>query len=138
MYQRIMVPVDLAHVEQLTKALTTGADLAKLYQIPVCYVGVTAALPGSVAHNPDEYDELLRNFTQDQKDSQGLADVSSMTILSNDPAVDLDDKLMQAAQDLGADLIVMASHKPGLIEHIFASNAGYVASYSTVSVLVVR
>jgi len=41
MYQKIMVPVDLAHVERLGKALGTATDLAKHYGIPVCYVGVT-------------------------------------------------------------------------------------------------
>jgi nucleotide-binding universal stress UspA family protein len=36
MYSRIMVPVDLAHIERLEKALATAADLAKHYEITMC------------------------------------------------------------------------------------------------------
>ena len=59
-------------------------------------------------------------------------------VVSHDPAVDLDDSLMQAIADTGADLVVMASHVPGLPEHIFASNAGYLANHASVSVFVIR
>lgn len=53
-------------------------------------------------------------------------------------AADLGNVLIKAAEDLGVELIVMTSHVPGFIEHIFASNAGYVASHAKCSVYVVR
>lgn len=59
-------------------------------------------------------------------------------MIDNDVAVDLGNVLIKAAEDMGVDLIVMASHIPGLLEHIFASNAGYVASHAKCSVYVVR
>ncbi len=137
MYQKIMVPVDLAHVERLHKALTTAADLAKHYRTPVCYVGVTTTLPSAAAHTPEEFAHKLKHFGQAQADKHGF-EVSTMTLTSHDPAVDLDATLMDAIQESGADLVVMASHAPGLADHIFASNAGYLASHAKVSVLVVR
>ncbi|WP_432470999.1 universal stress protein [Amphritea sp. HPY] len=137
-YQKIMVPVDLVHIDHLGKALTTVADLARMYQIPVCYVGVSSALPSEIAHNPDEFANQLELFAQQQADKHGLPEVTSWAVISHDPAVDLDAKLMQTATELGADLIVMASHVPGLIEYVFSSNAGYVASHASVSVFVVR
>lgn len=138
MYSRIMVPVDLAHAEKLEKALQTAADLAKLYHASVCYIGVTASTPSSVAHNPEEFSKKMELFGQEQALKYNLSNVSSASYLSHDPAVDLDDTLMHAATDTGADLVVMASHVPGLLEHVFASNAGYFASFSKMSVLVVR
>ena len=137
-YQKIMVPVDLVHVDHLEKALATAAELARLYQIPVCYVGVSSALPGEIAHNPDEFAYQLEQFSRQQADDNSLPEVTSWAVISHDPAVDLDAKLMQTATELGVDLIVMASHVPGLIEYIFSSNAGYVASHARVSVFVVR
>lgn len=137
MYTKIMVPVDLAHVERLDKALTTAADLAKHYGVSVCYVGVTAATPGQVAHNPKEYNAKLEQFGAQQASRHGI-EATTRTILSHDPAVDLDQALLRALGDTGADLVVMASHVPGLAEHIFASNAGYVASHAKVSVFVIR
>jgi nucleotide-binding universal stress UspA family protein len=137
MYTKIMVPVDLAHVDKLDKALTTATDLARHYRIPVCYVGVTAEAPTSVAHTPKEYGDKLAAFGASQAEQHGL-EVTTKAYPSHDPSIDLDRTLIDAAKENGADLIVMASHVPGLTDHIFHSNAGTVASYSKVSVFVVR
>lgn len=137
MYKKIMVPVDLAHVERLEKAINTATDLAKHYAIPICFVGVTAETPTSVAHTPAEFAEKLKAFGAKHAAEHGLSiDVAAYP--SHDPAVDLDKALLAAASETAADLIVMASHVPGLPEHIFASNAGAVASHAAVSVFVVR
>jgi nucleotide-binding universal stress UspA family protein len=45
---------------------------------------------------------------------------------------------MKAIDKIGADLVVMASHKPGFLEHIFSSHGGYIAQHATCSVFVVR
>lgn len=137
MYKKIMVPVDLAHADRLDKALTTAADLSKHYKIPVCYVGITATTPGPVAHTPEEYNSKLEAFAKEQGTKHGI-DASAHTKISPDPSVDLDETLITALKEIDADLVVMASHVPGVPEHIFASNAGYLASHAPVSVLVVR
>mgnify|MGYP000504204138 CR=1 FL=1 len=137
MYKKIMVPVDLAHADRLDKALTTAADLSRHYKIPVCYVGITATTPGPVAHTPQEFQSKLDAFARDEATKRGI-DASSLTKISHDPSVDLDETLISALNETGADLVVMASHVPGVPEHIFASNAGYLASHAPVSVLVVR
>jgi nucleotide-binding universal stress UspA family protein len=137
MYRKIMVPVDLAHIERLEKAITTATDLAKHYGIPICFVGVTAETPTEVAHTPKEFGDKLEAFGAGQSEKHGL-EVDTAAYPSHDPAVDLDRTLIAAARENGADLIVMASHVPGLQEHIFASNAGAVASHAGVSVFVIR
>lgn len=137
MYKKIMVPVDLAHVERLEKALATAADLARHYQIPVCYVGVTGGTPSEVAHNPQEFAGKLEQFAAGQAAQHGLRAETAAPI-AHDPAIDLSRTLIEAIDNVGADLVVMASHIPGLPDHIFSSNAGAVASYAAVSVLVVR
>ncbi|KAA3634696.1 MAG: universal stress protein [Proteobacteria bacterium] len=138
MYKKIMVPVDLGHVERLEKALTTAADLSNHYRIPLCYVGVSAATPGSLAHNPHEFEAKMKSFGEDQAKKFSLDGVSTETYISHDPTIDLDATLLRAVEATGADLVVMASHVPGLAEHLFASNAGYVAMHSKASVFVVR
>ena len=138
MYTKILVPVDLAHVKQLEKALATAADLSKHYAIPICYVSVSAAAPGVVAHNPSEFRAKLEAFAQSQSESRGLEQATSMALISHDPSVDLDTTLMKAIEEAGADLVVMHSHVPGFPEYLFASNAGYIAMHGKVSVLVVR
>ena len=137
MYQRIMVPVDLSHIERLGKTLDTATDLAKHYGTSICFVGVTTGPPGQVAHTPEEYATKLADFAAQQSKAHGLK-IDAKAYTSHDPAVDLDQKLLEAIKDTGADLVVMASHIPGFPEHIFASNAGAVASHADVSVFVIR
>jgi nucleotide-binding universal stress UspA family protein len=137
MYTKIMVPVDLAHIDRLSKAITTATDLAKHYGIPICFVGVTAEAPTEVAHSPREFGDKLAKFGAEQSNTHGL-EIATAAYRSHDPATDLDKMLIAAAREQDADLIVMASHVPGLPEHFFASNAGAVASHADVSVFVVR
>ena len=137
MYNTIMVPVDLEHVDQLEKALSVAADLATHYQADLYAVGVTASAPGVVAHNPTEYAEKLAAFAERQTAERGVR-FRSKPMVSHDPTVDLDDTLKKAGSEIGADLVVMASHIPGFIDYIFASRAGYLASHSDLSVFVVR
>lgn len=137
MYKKMMVPVDLAHVDKLDKALTTALDLAKHYGLPICYVGITETAPSPVAHSPEEYGQKLDQFAREHGGSEGL-EVTSKVYISHDPARDLYKILTHAADEMGADLVVMASHVPGLPEHVFTSNAGYVASHADVSVFVIR
>jgi nucleotide-binding universal stress UspA family protein len=137
MYKSIMIPVDLAHPDELEKALTTGADLAKHYRAELHAVSVTHAAPGVVAHNPSEYARKLEAFAADQTRKYGVEFRAKMMV-SHDPTVDLDDTLERAASEIGADLVVMASHVPGFWDHIFASRAGYLASHTKLSVFVVR
>ena len=137
MYKKIMVPVDLTHVERLSKAIDTATDLAKLYSIPVLFVGVTAEMPTAVAHNPKEFAEKLREFGKAQSESHGLI-IETKAFPSHDPATDLVKTLIAAAAEGDADLIVMASHVPGFPDHFFIANAGSVALHAKVSVFVVR
>jgi nucleotide-binding universal stress UspA family protein len=137
MYTKIMVPVDLRHIEKLDKALATAADLSKHYDAPAQLVGVTSSAPSSVAHSPEEYATKLKEFAAAEGKKRGV-EFGAHAITSPDPARDLDDTLGREAHDIGADLIVMGSHEPGFAEHLFSSNAGYLASHTDISVFVVR
>ncbi|MAZ17079.1 universal stress protein [Oricola sp.] len=137
MYKRIMVPVDLVHADKLAPALDTAANLAKLYKIPVTYVGVTASTPGPLGHNPGEYEEKLKHFSEDQGTSHGI-ETDCITVVSHDPAVDLDDKLIDTAHKTGSNLIVMATHIPNVADHFWPSNGGRLATHTDASVFLVR
>jgi nucleotide-binding universal stress UspA family protein len=137
MYTTLMVPVDLAHVQSLDKALRCAADLARLWKAAVVYVGVTAGAPSALAHNPAEFQQRLDAFAQAQAAQHGIT-ASGHMALCNDPAVELEQALMKAIDDTSADLVVMASHIPGLKEHLWPSNGGQLAGHAKASVLVVR
>ena len=46
--------------------------------------------------------------------------------------------LRKAIEEVGADLVVMATHIPGAAEHLFASHGGSVAAHAKISVFLVR
>jgi nucleotide-binding universal stress UspA family protein len=131
-----MVPVDLAHVSALEPALKVAADLAGHYNARVTYVGVTHSQPSSVAHNPEEFARKLAEFAAAQKDAHGMSETVAHAITSHDPAVDLDKKLEHAVSELGADLVVMASHIPRHFD--LGSHGGRVATHTDASVMLVR
>ena len=137
MYSKIMVPVDLFHTDKLGKALQTAADLASHYGASVCYVAVTANTPTALAHNPAEFAERLKAFAAAQAEAHGHS-AESRAYASRDPAIDLDATLLKAVDETGADLVVMASHIPGVVDHIWPSNGGTIAAHARASVLVVR
>lgn len=137
MYHRIALPVDLAHTDRLDKAISTATDFAKNYNASLTFVAVTAATPSEVAHNPAEFSEKLDNFAAEQSAAHSI-DISAKMVICHDPAVELDEALSKAFHETGVDLVVMASHVPGFREYIFSSNAGYLASHTDLSVMIVR
>ena len=137
MYKNILVPVDLEHHEQVSKALAVGGDLAKHYGAGITVVSVTMSGPSAVARNPEEFETKLKQFVSEKSKEFGIP-VSTKVMISHDPTIDIDDVLQKAIAELNADLVVMASHVPGAKEYVLASRAGYLASHAGISVMVVR
>ncbi|MGJ3260262.1 MAG: universal stress protein [Rhodospirillales bacterium] len=137
MFKAIMVPVDVSHIDTLKRALDVAGDLGKHYGAEVILVAVTTAAPAAAAHSPEELEDKLTALAKEMSDTKGVA-VQEKTVVSHDPAVDLEDKLVETANDLSADLVVMASHKPGLLEYIIDAHAVDFAAHAEMSVFIVR
>lgn len=138
MFKRILVPVDLTNIDRLEKALDLAARTAKENDAKVVYVGVVDAIPTtSTRTEGDKLKALLDDFAAEQADTHGIQ-VSDHIALRGDLHMNVGSDIIDAAKQTNCDLIIMASHVPGIKEHIFSSNAGYVASHAPVSVYVVR
>lgn len=137
MFKRIMMPVDLAHVDSLAQAMTVAADLAGHYGVELVFVGVTGTAPSGAAHSPEEYRDKLAGFAA-EKASRHAISTASHTVVSHDPAVELDDVLVRAVAEVGADLVVMATHVPNMSDMILPAHGGALARHTDVSVFLVR
>lgn len=137
MYNKIMVPVDLAHIGALEKSLQVASDMAQHFDAELCYVSVTTNIPGPVARTPDEYEQQLNKFAKEHADSHGRP-VSAQVFLSHDPAVDLNDILIKAIKETGSDLVVMGTHLPRHLDAVMPSHGGQLASHTDVSIFLVR
>ncbi|WP_297768292.1 universal stress protein [uncultured Roseovarius sp.] len=137
MFSTIMVPVDLVHKDTLDKALDVAGDIAKRHGATIKVVSVGGELPNELGHNAGEFTETVKKFADRLRDKYGV-NVEAETIISHDPEVETTSALMKAIDETGTDLVIMASHVPGILEHIFSSHGGYIAQHAKVSVFVVR
>ena len=137
MFKKILSPIDLAHAEKLTHALTVTSDLAKLYGAEVCFIGVTTATPSALARTPEDYKALLAKFAAEQAQKFGIT-ATSHAIVSHDPSVQMNRDLEDAVSKSGADLVVMATHPPGVSDYFWSGHGAHLAAHSKASVMLVR
>lgn len=138
MYSRILVPVDLDNVDQLKKALSVAAQMAKENDATVVYVAIVDAVPTSSTQSEGvRTKDRLDSFTAEQAKTHGIK-TADHVMLRGDLHLHVGKEIIQTAQNAECDLIVMASHMPGLKDHILSSNAGYVATHAPVCVYVIR
>ena len=138
MYSRILVPVDLDNVDKLTKALDLAGETAKQHASEVIYVDVVDAVPTTSARTMGErLADRVAVFASEQAKHHGITTHGKIALRS-DLHLNVGSDIVKTAAETGCDLIVMASHVPGFKDHIFSSNAGFVASHAPKSVYVVR
>ena len=138
MFSRILVPVDLNNVDKLTKALDIAAQTAKENDATVVYVGIVDAVPTiSTTTEGERIKAVLDSFTAEQAKTHGIK-TADHVMLRGDLHLHVGKDIITAAKDGNCDLIVMASHIPGIKDHIFSSNAGYVATHAPICVYVIR
>jgi len=136
MYRTIVIPIDLAqeekgrHIVDLAKKL--GGDEARFI-----LTNVLEELPGYVAV------ELPAGLIERSCEE---AQVKLETIVA-DAGIEAEivlrighpgNEILQLAEEKNADLIMVASHRPGLQDYFIGSTAGRVVRHATCSVLVVR
>lgn len=137
MFHKILVPVDLTHATSLAKTLRIAGDLARQNQAELCFVGVASSAPSAVARTPDDYEQALAEFAAAQAKAMGVS-ASSEALIAHDPAVQLNHLLEATAERLGADLVVMATHMPGVTDYIWSGHGAHMAAHAKASVFLVR
>ena len=143
MFQRILVPVDLADPEFVKPGLSTAVELAKASSGSVRLINVIPMTPVMLAeYVPPDFEVQQRKAAED-----GLAALVKETGI--DPARvsaavrqgGIYQEILEEANSIGADLIVMSSHRPqraAVRTYFLGSSAGHVVRYAKCSVLVVR
>ena len=132
MFQSILVPIDLADTDLARPAIETAASLSKSS-------GGVVRLVMLAEYVPPDFE-----LQQRQSSEEALAIVARESgIESRRISVTVRQggiyhEVLEEAADVGADLIVMTSHRPSMQSYFLGSNAGHVVRYAKCSVLVVR
>ena len=129
MFTKIMVPVDLDAPEIAEKAMAVAKRLAAIDDAEVLVISITAD-----PRDPEK-EAALENRLQAYVDAQKgeLRMDGVLTLGGTVPA-----EIRNAAEDMGVDLIVMASHEPRIDDYLFGSRSARVALHTQCSVMVVR
>lgn len=140
MYKKMLVPIDLADPDYAKPAIETAVEMTRASGGSVRLVNVMPMTPVMLAeYVPPDFDVQQRKSAE-----EAIAVVAKGTGL--DPAQistvvrqgGIYHEILDEAQSMGADLIVMSSHRPAMRTYFLGSNAGHVVRYAPCSVLVVR
>jgi nucleotide-binding universal stress UspA family protein len=140
MFKKILVPVDLTEPEFAKPAIDTAVEMARTSGGEIRIVNVLPMTPVMLAeYVPADFDTQQRQSSEEA--IAKLAKESGMEASRLSTAVrqgGIYHEVLEEAELMGADLIVMVSHRPALKTYFLGSNAGHVVRYATCSVLVVR
>ncbi|HET8545971.1 MAG TPA: universal stress protein [Pseudolabrys sp.] len=140
MYNKILVPVDLADTDLAKPAISTAVEMARSSNGSVRLVNVLAMTPVMLAeYVPPDFDVQQRKSAEE-----------ALSIIAQECGLDaahasatvrqggIYHEVLEEAKNFNADLIVMSSHRPAMRTYFLGSNAGHVVRYAKCSVLVVR
>ena len=135
MYKKILVAIDMAHVAE-GKAIIDIAT-AHAADAKIVLLNVVEEVPSWAAIELPS-DIIEKSLESSRQDLQAIATASGMQM---DVEVRIGHSyttILDTAEDLGVDLIIIASHRPGLQDYFLGSTAAKVVRHAKCSVLVVR
>jgi nucleotide-binding universal stress UspA family protein len=140
MYHRILVPIDLADVELAKPALASAVLMAQETDGSVRLINVLPMTPVMlVEYVPPDFEAQQRGAAEEAiaivAKEIGLPAERVSTVVRQG---NVDREILDEANAMHADLIVMSSHRTGVRTYFLGSNAGHVVRYAACSVLVVR
>lgn len=140
MYDHILVPIDLEHIQASEKAVETACQMARDYNAVVHFLSVVAPLNALAAsYFPKDYKHTLSEAASKslhEYTAENIADDIQIQHIITHGAVY--DQVIEVQQKISADLIVMASHRPELRDYLLGPNAARVVRHAPCTVMVVR
>jgi universal stress protein G len=140
MFKRILVPVDLAETELAKPAISAACAMARSTEGTVRLLNVMPMTPVMLAeYVPPDFEAQQKTASEEAlaiiAQECGLAPGRVTSVVRQGGIYH---EVLEEAKQLGADLIVMSSHRPAMKTYFLGSNAGHVVRYAKCSVLVLR
>ena len=140
MYKTILVPVDLAEADLANPALDAAIAFAEASGGSVRLVYVRSLVPMTyMEFVPADFDTEQQAEAETKlgaiaaKIKLPAERVSAKVLLGS-----VHGEVLAEAEATGTDLIVVGSHKPGMLAYVIGSNASAIVRRAKCSVLVVR
>lgn len=141
MYKTILIPVDVDEPSSWERALPVAVEYTQIFGARLHAVTVLPAFGSGVvgSYFPADFEEKARVAAQAELEALMRDRVPSNIDLTCHVAHGtVYEEILRLAGGIGADLIVMASHRPELKDYLIGPNASRVVRHADMSVLVVR
>jgi nucleotide-binding universal stress UspA family protein len=140
MFKHILVPVDLAETELAKEAIETAIGMARQSGGTVRLINILPMTPVMLAeYVPPDFEAQQKSASEEAltiiANECGLGDGKVTSVVRQGGIYH---EVLEEAKAIGADLIVMSSHRPAMRTYFLGSNAGHVVRYAKCSVLVLR
>ncbi len=136
MYKKILVAIDMGHVAE-GKTIIDIAAAHAAEGAEIILLNVVEEIPNWAAVELPA-DITKKSLETSQQDLKAIATASGMKMKVEVRLGHSYSTILDAAEDLGVDLIIVASHRPGLQDYFLGSTAAKVVRHAKCSVLVVR
>jgi nucleotide-binding universal stress UspA family protein len=140
MFKRLLAPIDLSEPEMTKQGVDAALEFARLFDAQLHLLNVQTIMPVLMFdYVPAGFDERLRETIE-----QELAELVARIDFPKDRLSTqlrfggVYPEVLAEAEDWGADLIVLCSHRPTMATYLIGSNAKTIVRHAKCSVLVVR
>lgn len=140
MYRTILVPVDLSDLDVAAPAIDAAVRLADWSGAALRLVNVQQMLPATyMDYVPPDFDSQQREWADaEMKRLRANVKLPPERISTVVRMGGIYPEILAEADEWGADLIVIGSHRPAMSTYLLGSNAKTVVRHAKCSVLVVR
>ena len=135
MYSNIIVPLAFDEDHNPDTALNVARTLAS-NGARITLVHVMADVPGyAISYMPEGYGAELRKTLQEQLDALADDFEAGAGVIRQGNAAN---EILDLAEEIQADCIIIASHRPGFGDYLIGSTAARVVRHAPCSVMVLR
>jgi len=136
MYKTILVPIDMSHIAKgkanidlAAQHAATGANIILLNVVEEIPNWAAVELPAGL---------IDKSLQASQSELKAIATAAGMKVEVEVRTGHSYNTILEVAEEKHADLIIIASHRPGLKDYFLGSTAAKVVRHANCSVLVVR
>jgi universal stress protein F len=140
MYVSILVPVDVAHESSWKHALPQAIELARTHgaRVTVLTVLRQTSLMFEGVYLAFQLEQLMAAAREKLAQIVAAHDLAGLQVTQDVRMGSIGGEILASIRDTGADLVVMASHRPEMQDYLIGPNAAHVVANTKASVFVVR
>ena len=141
MFKKVLIPIDLTNRDNEEKAVAVAIQQVQISKASLHVMTVVPEFGLSLvgAYFPKDYEERAIEEANvqlhDYVKQKIPAEIRVQHIVAHGTIYS---EILRIAEEIGCDLIVMASHRPELRDYLLGPNAARVVRHAACSVLVVR